>query len=233
MDTTHPHQPNFLTSSFKLPSSQITVTPSSHCDEWHRKDGVHQVNSCSVFCFSLSSAWPTDPTLSKPFFLRGRFVPFLMVPSVSLITAMWLLIDLFSQTHLWGRWWLCLHLAWLWLLHSPGVSPVLSMFCLSYQTFFVLVASVVLSEEIEGMVPVSPGFLILPCLRPRLPGEGGSHLSGREYKQQHKYGSSWWKHLRTRSLARWAKERGTDYDWSKATDSVPCSATETEPRTRR
>lgn len=37
------------------------MTSSSHCDEWHRKDGAHQVNSCSVFCFSLSTAWPTAP----------------------------------------------------------------------------------------------------------------------------------------------------------------------------
>lgn len=33
----------------------------SHCDERCRKDGVHQVNSCSVFCFSLSNAWSTAP----------------------------------------------------------------------------------------------------------------------------------------------------------------------------
>lgn len=63
-------------------------------------------------------------------------------------------------------------------------------------------------SQTEGMVPVSPGFLTCPCLMPWLPGEGGAHLSGREDKQQHKYGKSWRKHLRTRSLARWARERG-------------------------
>lgn len=72
---------------------------------------------CFVSHYPVHGPLPHWPHII-PAFLRGRFAPFLMVPSVSLITVMWLLISSFSQTCLWGRWWLCLHLAWLFCL--PG-----------------------------------------------------------------------------------------------------------------
>lgn len=65
---------------------------------------------CFVSHYPLHGPLPHWPHIIQAF-LRGRSVPFLTGPSVSLITAMRLLINLFSQTRLWGRWWLCLHLA--------------------------------------------------------------------------------------------------------------------------
>lgn len=172
------------------------MTSSSHCDEWSRKDGVHQVNRCSVFCFLLSSAWPTAPLTTHYPSLSQRQIcsfphgPFCVTHHCDVVINQFVLTDLFmgemvvmSSS--------CLAILPAWMLCSPGVSAALGVFHLSYQTFLLLVARVALSAHIEDMVSVSPGFLTFPCLMLRLPGEGGAHLNGREDKQQHKYGRSW------------------------------------------
>ena len=186
-----------------IPPPPVTSPCLLPCTESMMPTKWAALRCCGFHLYSMHSPMPCWPHVLQAF-LRGRFDPFLTVPSVPLVTTMGLLTNSRSQPHLWGRQQFYLHFAWTWLLNSPRVSPAFKHATPFHQPsptkhtaepwslqagsssgpqvfphchhILLLVTEVSLSARMEDMASACPGFLTFPCLVPRLHREGGAHL---------------------------------------------------------